>query len=393
MTGRICACHNVAQTPSTEQVSVSDYYLQIDRPYWLAWSQINGAGAITIHRLHAHFGDLASAWYARPEELLEVEGLSHITVEKICEQCKSFEPEEFIEQHSIENPQFWTPADPEYPQLLLETPTAPPVLYYRGLVDPAENKGDRRTVGIVGTRSITSYGRKWTQKISVALAERGFSIISGLAQGVDTEAHHGCLAVGGRTVAVVGAGLDVVYPARNQALAEKIWEEGLMVSEYPAGTQPERGHFPARNRIIAGLSQAVLVMEAPQQSGALITAYLANDFCRDVYVLPGGLDSPQSMGCLGLLDRGAQLILGVDQLLNLLDGMRSVPVEPPPVLPLPLLAPHLTRILSAVDLHPTGFDAILAKVEMPSPEVASGLLELELESLVTQLPGMQYQRV
>jgi DNA processing protein len=381
-------------------------YLQIDRPYWLAWAQIAGVGAITIHRLHDHFGDLASAWYAEPAELLEVEGLGNLSIERICAARKLIEPEEFIEQHLEQNPLFWTPADPAYPQLLLETATAPPVLYYRGLVDKSENLGHQMTIGIVGTRDITNYGRKWTQKISVALAEQGYSIISGLAQGVDTEAHQGCLAVGGRTVAVVGTGLDVVYPTRNQALAEKIWEEGLMVSEYPAGTRPDRGHFPARNRIIAGLSRAVLVMEAPQKSGALITAHLANEFCRDVYVLPGGLDHPQSIGCLGLIDRGAQLILSTEQLLTNLQALRPVemPVAPEPVkqtvLPLflphfvapPPLAPHLAKILAVVDKSPVSFDSIVSQTKMSSPEVSSGLLELELENLVTQLPGMQYQR-
>jgi DNA processing protein len=382
-------------------------YLQIDRPYWLAWAQIYGVGAITIHRLHEHFGDLASAWYATPAELLEVDGLGTIGLEKICDARKSIEPEDFIEQHLERNPHFWTPADPTYPQLLLETATAPPVLYYRGLVDKSENLGHQLTIGIVGTRDITSYGRRWTQKIAVALAEQGYSIISGLAEGVDTEAHYGCLAVGGRTVAVVGTGLDVVYPARNQALAEKIWEEGLMVSEYPAGTRPDRGHFPARNRIIAGLSRAVLVMEAPKKSGALITAHLANEFCRDVYVLPGGLDNPQSIGCLGLLDRGAQLILSTEQLLTNLQTLRPVEMPPAPapvqqtMLPLflpqpvapPLLAPHLAKILAVVDRSPISFDAIVSKTAIPSSEVSSGLLELELENLVTQLPGMQYQRI
>jgi DNA processing protein len=382
-------------------------YLQIDRPYWLAWAQISGVGAITIHRLHDHFGDLASAWYATPAELLEVEGLGNLSIERICDARKLIEPEEFIEQHSEHNPQFWTPADPAYPQLLLETATAPPVLYYRGLVDKSENLGHQLTIGIVGTRDITTYGRKWTQKISVALAEQGYSIISGLAQGIDTEAHQGCLAVGGRTVAVVGTGLDVVYPTRNQALAEKIWAEGLMVSEYPAGTRPDRGHFPARNRIIAGLSRAVLVMEAPQKSGALITAHLANEFCRDVYVLPGGLDEKNSIGCLSLLDRGAHLILSVEQLLTNLQALRPVamPAVPAPVqqtmLPLflpqpvapPLLAPHLAKILAVVAKSPISFDSIVAQAAISSAEVSSGLLELELENLVMQLPGMQYQRV
>ncbi len=372
-------------------------YLAIDRPYWLAWAQLPGVGAITIHRLHEHFGDLASAWYATPAQLMEVEGFGNITVEKICPARQAIEPEDFLAQHLQQNPQFWTPADPNYPQLLLETPTAPAVLYYRGQVDAAENQGHRLTIGIVGTRQPSSYGHKWTQKISVALAEQGFSIISGLAQGVDTAAHQGCLAVGGRTVAVVGTGLDVVYPAQNQALAEKIWAQGLMVSEYPAGTRPDRGHFPARNRIIAGLSRAVLVMEAPQKSGALITAYLANEFCRDVFVLPGGLDNPQSAGCLGLIGRGAQVILGVEQLITTLREIAPIQ-QPQPIqtsLPLfqPHLAPPLAQILAAIGHAPTAFDAIVSHSKLPSPAVSSGLLELELENLVTQLPGMQYQRI
>jgi DNA processing protein len=390
-------------------------YLVIDRPYWLAWAQLPGVGPTTIHRLHEYFGDLASAWYAPPAELLQVPGLGEITIEKIAAARQSIEPEEFLEKHLRHNPQFWTPADPEYPQLLLETPTAPAVLYYRGQVDLSENLGNCLTIGIVGTRQPSNYGQKWTQKISVVLAEQGFSIISGLAQGVDTAAHQGCLAVGGRTVAVVGTGLDLVYPAQNQALAEKIWAQGLMVSEYPAGTRPDRGHFPARNRIIAGLSRAVLVMEAPHKSGALITAYLANDFCRDVFVLPGGLDSPQAAGCLGLIGRGAQMITGIDQLLEMLRAIAplnlanngainqsptssphhqtSLPLFTPTSVVLPTLTPLLAQIFAAIGQEPTAFDAIVSHSQLPSSEVSSGLLELELENLVTQLPGMHYQRL
>ena len=355
-----------------------------------------GIGAITIHRLHEYFGDLASAWYAEPAELLQVAGLGEITVEKILPVRQAIEPEEFLLQHLRQNPQFWTPADPDYPKLLLETPTAPAVLYYRGQVDPAENQGQRLTIGIVGTRNPSSYGQKWTKKISMVLAEQGFSIVSGLAQGVDTVAHQGCLAVGGRTIAVVGTGLDVVYPAQNQSLAGKIWSTGLMVSEYPAGTRPDRGHFPARNRIIAGLSRAVLVMEAPQKSGALITAYLANEFCRDVFVLPGGLDSPQSAGCLGLIGRGAQVILGTEQLLMMLAAiapLHQAAIQTTLPLLTPPLSPPLTKIWAAIGSTPTAFDTIVMESQLPTAEVASGLLELELENLVTQLPGMQYQRV
>jgi DNA processing protein len=294
---------------------------------------------------------------------------------------------------------------------LSEIPSAPSILYYRGRVIGAENQGQMPSVGIVGTRNPSDYGIRWARKISTLLASNGFTIVSGMAQGIDTEAHSACLEAGGRTIAVVGTGVDIVYPPRNQTLAADIDRHGLIVSEYPAGTPPDRPHFPARNRIIAGLSRVTIVIEAPHKSGALITAYQANDFGRDVYVLPGSIDNPNSLGCLGLLSRGAQPILGLDHLLELLaaipqldapqqlqlfapergsslpTGISSAAIVPPPD-----LAPDLQQIWLQIGSQPVNFDEIVSRSQLSAASVSSGLMELELLGLVTQLPGMRYQK-
>ena len=370
-----------------------------ERAYWLAWSQVDRVGPVLLRRLQQHFGALADAWKASAAQLEQVEGFGYQSVKAVTAARSQLNPQQFLEQHSVKNPCFWTPADADYPRLLLEIPTPPPVLYYRGLVQPQENHGIKPMVSIVGTREPTDYGKRWTQKISVALAKHGFTVVSGMAAGIDTEAHSGCLAVGGRTIAVLGTGVDLIYPPRNRNLYEQIQQQGLVVSEYPAGTQPNRVHFPQRNRIIAGLCRAVLVMEAPSKSGALITAYQANEFCRDVYVLPGRLDDQQSIGCLGLLHRGAHVILNEGHLLEMLGAIPELdsavqlplfaPEQPTPV---PQLEPELAKVLQALASEPTSFDLIVQQAGLAAGSVSSALLQLELMGLVSQLPGMQYRR-
>ncbi len=175
-----------------------------ERTYWLAWSQINGVGSILIQRLKQHFQALEIAWEAKVNELMSVEGFGKQTAEKIVQQRSQINPQELLEQHTAKNPCFWTPADAEYPRLLLEIPTFPPVLYYRGKVETQENQGITPTVAIVGTRTPTEYGCRWTRQISTTLTRRGFTIVSGMAAGIDTQAHRSCLEVGGRTIAALG---------------------------------------------------------------------------------------------------------------------------------------------------------------------------------------------
>jgi DNA processing protein len=369
------------------------------RVYWLAWSQIDGVGSISLDRLCGHFGDLAVAWQASSQELLAVEGWGVALVEKVTNARPQVDVAKLYGEHVARNPDWWTPSDREYPVLLQEIPSKPPLLYHCGRVNLAENRGEMPAIGIVGTRYPSDYGKEWTRKISRALTERGFVIVSGMADGVDTEAHRACLEAGGRTIAVVGTGVDRVYPPKNHRLHAQIQEHGLVLSEYPVGTSPARSHFPARNRIIAGLSRATIVMEAPVKSGALITAHQANDFGRDVYVLPGSLDNENAIGCLGLLSRGAQPFLSVDHLLELLGQIPELDrpqqlslLDPIPSQPTPELSPILTQIWTAVGTKSTNFDAIVLASMLPAHQVSSGLLELELFGLVTQLPGMHYQK-
>lgn len=401
-----------------------------ERAYWLAWSRIGGIGPIVLQRLQQHFGTLARAWTASTLELGQIAGIGRQTIEKIEKERSRLNPEKLLEEHLSKNPNFWTPADADYPRLLLEIPSPPPVLYYRGQVSPEENQGITPTVGIVGTRFPSEYGRRWTRKIAAILAKRGFTIVSGLAAGIDAEAHRGCLDVGGRTIAVFGTGVDRIYPKENKTLAREVIEQGLILSEYPAGAGPNSRHFPQRNRIIAGLSRAVFIMEAPSKSGALITADIANDFGRDVYVLPARLEDEKSHGCLKLINGGAEVIpVEMEELLEMLGAMPRLDVEEdleeqlslfetteqktkvktkpegritpelqpelePELEPAlkPELEPELARVLEAIASEEISFDVIVERANLPASSVSSSLLQLELLGLVTQLPGMRYQR-
>ena len=370
-----------------------------EKAYWLAWLQIQGIGAILLKRVYEHFGSLATAWTASARELEQVEGFGRKITDRIAARKRTINPQQLLEIHLKDNPYFWTPADSEYPRLLLETPSPPPILYYRGTVELTENLGHKPAIAIVGTRYPTKYGRDWTRKISQTLTQAGFTIVSGMAAGIDTEAHSACLSAGGRTIAVLGTGVDEIYPASNRQLYHHIQQRGLILSEYPAGTKPDRKNFPPRNRIIAGLSRAVLIMEAPQRSGALITARYANEFCRDVYVLPGSLDNRQSLGCLNLLNRGAHVILGENELLEMLAIMPQLDtvqlkipretIEKPPV---PDLEPKLARIIRAIDSDSSSLDAIAQTTNLDTGTLLASLSQLELMGLISQLPGMRYSR-
>lgn len=369
-----------------------------ERAYWLAWSQIPGVGPVSLKRLQQDFGLLSQAWTADRQALAAVEGIGAQTLRTIEKHRRSVEPSVLLSQHLQRNPDFWCMSEDNYPRLLFEVADPPPLIYYRGQIQPEENRGHTPLVAIVGTRDPSEYAKRWTRKIAYALAQRGITVVSGMAEGIDTQAHLGCLEGGGRTIAVLGTGVDMIYPPRNQGLYHKIQEQGLVMSEYPAGTQPNRAHFPKRNRIVAGLSRALLIMEAPTKSGALITAYQANDYGRDIYVLPGSLDNPRAMGCLGLVQRGAQLILGIGQLLEQLGTIPPLQSKPIPVNAAPIsLPPEQAALLEALNqlCHQSGdrsvpFDLIVQTLQQPAGEISGLILQLELQGLVTQLPGMRY---
>ena len=371
-----------------------------ERSYWLAWREVAGIGPVLLHRIRQEFGDLAIAWDAPPEALQQVEGIGSHRAHKIAVERRSIDPERILEQYQQYNPHFWTPSDPGYPALLKEIPDAPIVLHYRGNPELLETIETQPGIGIVGTRKPGKYGSTWTERYSKVLAQHDFTILSGLAEGIDAIAHEACLNVGGRTIAVLGNGVDQIYPLCNRQLYDRIVETGLLLSEYPAGTRPDRKHFPARNRIVAGLSRAVLVMEAGMESGSLITAGQANEYGRDVYALAGNLDSEQMQGCIHLISQGAQILPRPETFLKMMEIM---PKTIAPIIDSNQLESKLKSLKETLETSLFGIvktiahlgnsapiDLIIQSTEMGTPEVSSGLLQLELLDVVRQEPGMRY---
>ena len=368
----------------------------MERAYWVAWSSIKAVGPVLIKRLQDRFGSLQAAWQVSVSELLSVDGIGLSLADQIGRVRSQLQPQQLLDQYEARQANFWTPADRDYPVLLRQIADPPPVLYYRGPLRPNSRPGI--IVSVVGTRRPSDYGRRWTQCLSACLGRHQITVVSGMAAGVDTYAHKSCLDHSGPTIAVLGTGIDVVYPSHNHRLYGRLLETGLILSEYPNGTAPHRGHFPRRNRIIAGLSHVTLVTEAPERSGALITAYLANDYGRDVYALPGGLDSPQSKGCLQLASRGAALVLGEESLLQMLtERFGSLPTQierlTTPSSPGTEIAPALASLLTQIPHSPTSLDRLIQLTQLDTATLLSQLSQLEIVGLVTCLPGSQYQRL
>lgn len=279
--------------------------------------------------------------------------------------------------------------DPDYPDPLLQTADPPLLLYVQGDVTLLRAPG----IGVVGSRHPTPQGRANALAFSTELSQAGWTIVSGMALGIDGEAHEGGLAGAGRTVAVVGTGLDRVYPRRHLELARRIAAQGAIVSEYSIGTPPLAQNFPQRNRIIAGLTRGTLVVEAALQSGSLITARLASEAGREVFAIPGSIHSPQSRGCHALLKQGAKLVESAADVLEELPAQSSLadagsrqPETDTSTMP-------IDPVLDAMAYDPVSLDALIARTGWPAPELSARLLELELAGEVARLPGQLFQRV
>lgn len=278
-----------------------------------------------------------------------------------------------------------------YPELLLHTSQPPPVLYVLGKVELL----DKPCIAIVGSRAATSYGRRVAHKIGKDLAQAGVCVVSGLALGVDGEAHGGALAAGGATAAVLGCGLDVVYPKTNRGYFEQIRSRGLLVSEYPLGTPPEPFRFPARNRIIAGLSRGVVVVEASKKSGSLITVQFGLEEGREIFAIPGQVDSAKSAGAHWLVQQGASLAVSADDILDQLSLQPDVPMaagskndgrSPQP-------ASRSAALLAIIEPYPLQRNELLQKSKLSAAKLQEQLLLLELEGLIELLPGDRVRRV
>lgn len=274
-----------------------------------------------------------------------------------------------------------TLGDPEYPRLLLQISDPPPLLYVKG--EPALL--DHFALAVVGSRNATAQGLAHAEEFARALSDAGIAIVSGLALGVDAAAHRGGLAGRASSIAVVGTGLDIVYPARNRSLAHALAESGALVSELPLGTPAVASNFPRRNRLISGLARGCLVVEAALHSGSLITARLANEQGREVFALPGSIHSPLAKGCHRLIKQGAKLVDDANDILEEF-GMTMTAATSPP-------APASHPLLALMGYDPVGLDALCARAALGAEVVIAQLLELELAGQIEKLPGDVYRRV
>ncbi len=351
--------------------------------YWIGFSLIQGIGRVKLERLNQHFGTLSQAWYA-PHSQLEEAGIDQRTVQQIVTQRSSIQIEAEIEKLETHGIQALTMRDPSYPARLKEIYDPPPVLYVKGINPALEDW----PLAVVGARKATSYGREVTRWLVRDLTGNNVLIISGLARGIDTVAHKSALEAGGKTVAVLASGLDIIYPPENRILAEQICENGALISEYPLGTKPRAEYFPRRNRIMSGLSLGTLVVEAAIKSGALITARMALEHDREVFAVPGSILSQLSNGPNQLIRDGAKAVLGVEDILEEFN-LNLTPYQTTfnKSFEENDTESMLMRFLSEGPIH---VDELCRNTSLPVATVSSTLTMMELKGMVSQLGSMNY---
>ncbi len=368
-----------------EPMRPTDAMLDPDLPFWLALNRIKGIGPARFTLLLDAFGSIRAAWEAAPTAWRDA-GLDERTASAFERQRRGIVPEAELERLLALRVGALRLIDPEYPRLLREIPAPPPLIYVRGQLTPA----DDLAIGVVGTRRVSAYGRHVTETLARDLAAQRVSIVSGLARGVDTVAHLAALDAGGRTLAVLGCGPDLVYPPENARLAARIVEQGAVVTEFAPGTQPDPGNFPARNRIISGLSLAVLVTEAPDASGALITARFAAEQGRDIFAVPGNITSRGSAGTNRLIQDGAKLILAAEDALAELNlSMAPQQMELRELLPADETEAALVTCLRASG-DPQHIDDLCRAAELPVARVSGALAMMELKGMVSLVGPMTY---
>lgn len=369
---------------------------EVGRTY-LRWALIDGVGPLTFSRLLIQLGDPEQALGASLSELRGVHGIGPEKADRIVRGRDSTAADAEIETAAAHGVRIICRADEEYPPGLRQIPDAPIVLYAKGELRPT----DAVAVAIVGSRRCTIYGSEQARRFGELLAGAGFTVVSGLARGVDAFAHHGAVEAGGRSIAVMGQGLTDIYPPENRALAEKLLESGAWLSELPLKAEVRAENFPARNRIIAGMSLGTLVVEAGQRSGALITARLASEYNREVFAIPGRVQDPMSFGTNDLIRTGgAKLVMCLEDILDELGevGRRMRPATPAPeaaptrepataVRELPLLSAAEARVYQVVGYDELLQDAVIRAAELPPGEVLAALTGLELKGLIRRLPG------
>jgi len=354
-----------------------------DIRYWLGFNRVMGIGPAKLRALLDHFGDLETAWRASSSDLREA-GLDRRALEYLLDARSAIDLDAEVAKVHRLGAKIVTWDDADYPPQLKSIAAPPPLLYVKGAFAPA----DQWAIAVVGTRRATAYGREVTRSLVSDLARSGVTIVSGLARGIDAAAHQAALEAGGRTLAVLGHGIDFVYPPEHRQLAEQIIEHGALVTDYPVSTPPEGGNFPPRNRIISGLSLGVLVVEGDVSSGAHITADFAAEQGRDVFAVPGNILQRASRLPNTLIQQGATPVLSAEDILEQLNlTMVAQQAEAREVIPQDAMEAKLLELLSAEPVH---IDDIQRTTELPISQVSSTLALMELKGMVRQVGGMNY---
>ncbi len=351
----------------------------------LSLQQVHGLGTRRIRAILNTFPDVTNWADLLTCNLRSVEGISNTLLDRFStvdpgENSKILDLTHAMGARFIH---YWADDYPEQLKVLYDAPVA---LYVRGA-----GQIDESYLGVVGTRKPTEYGRACTKLLAQELVAAGLGIVSGFARGIDTLAHRTALEIGGRTIAVMGCGVDVVYPSENHRVYQTLLESGLIISEYPPGTNPDGHHFPQRNRIISGLSMGTLVVEAGQGSGALITAFHSLDIGREVFAVPGPIDSPKSAGCNQLINRGAKLVMKIEDILaELSPPFSAVPGEQIDLLQ--GLSDSERGVMEYLDRRPVSIDKIAEDLKWDISDLLGTLLILEMQGFVSQTAGKQFAR-
>lgn len=354
---------------------------------FVALNMLPHIGPVRLRKLLEAFGSGPAILSASAANLQSVPGIGQEAAKSVANWKDTVDPAAEIERAANFGASILTLNDPAYPTLLREIHDPPIALYIWGRLPTGP------AIGVVGTRKPSHYASDSAKKLSYQLAYAGLTIVSGLARGVDTASHQAALAAKGPTVAVLGSGLECLYPPENQELAEKITTTGAVITEFPMQRQADRQTFPMRNRIISGLSFGILVVEAGAKSGALISANQAGEQGRSIYVVPGRIDHPGAMGSNRLIQQGAKLVMSSQDILD--DLGLLFPMQPELDVPAPEL--NITdsekAVRDAIGDSETSMDDIIAKCGLPTPQVSSTLLALEMRKLVKQLPGSRFVKI
>jgi DNA processing protein len=356
-----------------------------DLKYWLGFNLVKGIGSAKMQALIDFYGSAEAAWGANELQLQRI-GLDKRAIQTFLQTRAELNLDAYLEQVQQAGIQVLTWGSADYPKYLREVPNAPPVLYLQGEMTEI----DQWAVAVVGTRRLTAYGRQITRELVSGLVQHQVTVVSGLARGIDAVAHQTAVEQGGRTLAILGSGLDCIYPHENRQLAEKIIhnKQGAIISEYALGVQPEAKNFPPRNRIISGLSLGVIVVEAGEKSGALITTTFALEQNREVFAVPGNINSPASKGPNQLIQQGAKLITRVEDVLEELN-IHLVAEQTAVQLALPETSEE-AAIYARLSGQPIHIDEISRETGLSVNAVSSALTMMELKGMVLQTSGMNY---